>query len=306
MNHCSAFLKRSPAQAIRLESLRPGNAIFHVGLQFWIDGYADIVTERRLSPDGQSPVELLLTPAVYYKMGGILDRFQSKGFCICALRMLRIQDIEAREIIKRNEIAGVDKLLEEVTSDAVIVVRFIPPAANSEIPPAADNQVEEGCLSLPGASSSAIATFFEGTRLSRTAVFSFCALCIIKPHAVNRFSGQILDALIKADLEISAIEYRTISLGEINEIFEVYKGVISEFAETCGEMASGPCVILQVRQQDVVRKLRELVGPADPAIARKVAPTCLRSRFGIDRARNAIHCTDLEEDGIRDCEYFFK
>ena len=30
-----------------------------------------------------------------------------------------------------------------------------------------------------------------------------------------------------------------------------------------------------------------------------------RAKFGQDRVRNAIHCTDLAEDGVVECEYFF-
>jgi nucleoside-diphosphate kinase len=44
----------------------------------------------------------------------------------------------------------------------------------------------------------------------------------------------------------------------------------------------------------------------DPEIAKNLRPNSLRAKFGIDRAKNAIHCTDLAEDGIIECEYFFK
>ena len=30
-----------------------------------------------------------------------------------------------------------------------------------------------------------------------------------------------------------------------------------------------------------------------------------KAGFGVDRCRNAIHCTDLPEDGTLECEYFF-
>lgn len=30
-----------------------------------------------------------------------------------------------------------------------------------------------------------------------------------------------------------------------------------------------------------------------------------RARFGTDRVKNAIHCSDLEEDGGLEVEYFF-
>ena len=43
---------------------------------------------------------------------------------------------------------------------------------------------------------------------------------------------------------------------------------------------------------------RELSGPHDPEIARTLRKKTLRAKYGIDRVRNAIHCTDLPEDGV--------
>lgn len=54
-----------------------------------------------------------------------------------------------------------------------------------------------------------------------------------------------------------------------------------------------------------VKSFRDLCGPHDPEIARTLRPNTLRAKFGIDRVKNAIHCTDLPEDGILEVEYFF-
>lgn len=47
-----------------------------------------------------------------------------------------------------------------------------------------------------------------------------------------------------------------------------------------------------------VKSFRELCGPHDPEIARNLRPNTIRARFGVDRVKNAVHCTDLPEDGI--------
>lgn len=54
-----------------------------------------------------------------------------------------------------------------------------------------------------------------------------------------------------------------------------------------------------------MKSFRELCGPHDPEIARTLRPQSLRAKFGIDRVKNAVHCTDLPEDGILEVEYFF-
>jgi len=43
----------------------------------------------------------------------------------------------------------------------------------------------------------------------------------------------------------------------------------------------------------------------DPEIAKNLRPKTIRAKYGMDRVANAIHCTDLPEDGTLECEYFF-
>ena len=89
------------------------------------------------------------------------------------------------------------------------------------------------------------------------------------------------------------------------EFFEIYQGVLPEFTQMTEQMTTGPCIAMEIRQENAVRSFRELVGPMDPEIAKNLRPNTLRARFGIDRCRNAIHCTDLPEDGTLESEYFF-
>lgn len=70
-------------------------------------------------------------------------------------------------------------------------------------------------------------------------------------------------------------------------------------------MTVGPCIALEIRQEDAVNKFRELCGPHDPELAKTLRPKTIRAVFGQDRVKNAIHCTDLQEDGVLESEYFF-
>lgn len=58
-------------------------------------------------------------------------------------------------------------------------------------------------------------------------------------------------------------------------------------------------------REPVVEAFRQLVGPRDPELGRVLRPNTLRARFGVSRVRNAIHCTDLVEDGDLETTYFF-
>ena len=81
--------------------------------------------------------------------------------------------------------------------------------------------------------------------------------------------------------------------------------MLPEFTPMSEHMTTGAIIVMEVRQENVVKELRKLVGPHDPEIAKNLRPNSLRAKYGIDRIRNAVHCTDLDEDGVLECEYFF-
>ena len=88
--------------------------------------------------------------------------------------------------------------------------------------------------------------------------------------------------------------------------FDVYKGFLPEYSAIINHLISGPIIALELREDNVVHKLRALVGPHDPVIAKALRPHTFRALFGIDRVRNVCHCTDLPEDGVLECQYFFE
>ena len=84
-----------------------------------------------------------------------------------------------------------------------------------------------------------------------------------------------------------------------------FQGVLPEYSSLVEHLTLGPCVALEVRQEGVVEKFREFCGPHDPELAKTLRPKTLRAVFGVDRVKNAVHCTDLPEDGVLESEYFF-
>lgn len=72
------------------------------------------------------------------------------------------------------------------------------------------------------------------------------------------------------------------------------------------ELCSGPCVAIEIQQSNPTKTFREFCGPADPEIARHLRPETLRAIFGKTKVQNAVHCTDLPEDGLLEVQYFFK
>jgi nucleoside-diphosphate kinase len=147
--------------------------------------------------------------------------------------------------------------------------------------------------------------FFFGKRWPTTALFNNCTLCIIRPHAVESVGGNIITRIIEEGFEISALMLMPVEKACVQEFMNVYKGVLPEYHEMVEQLCTGPAFVMEVRQQAAVDAFRKLVGPHDPEVAKHLRPDTLRAKFGIDRVRNAVHCTDLPEDGLLEVEYFF-
>jgi nucleoside-diphosphate kinase len=95
-------------------------------------------------------------------------------------------------------------------------------------------------------------------------------LCIIKPHIVkSKNIGNIIDAILSAGFEVSALQMIWFDYAAAQEFYEAYK-FLPEHKKMVDHLASGPSVALEVRQDNVIEKLRKLSGPYDPEIARKL------------------------------------
>jgi nucleoside-diphosphate kinase len=42
------------------------------------------------------------------------------------------------------------------------------------------------------------------------------------------------------------------------------------------------------------------------SVLQELRPDTIRGRYGVDRPRSAVHCTDLPQDGTPECEYCFR
>ena len=148
--------------------------------------------------------------------------------------------------------------------------------------------------------------FGEKSAIRTSARFDNCTVCVIKPHLVQEKKvGRVVDMILSAGFEISALELFNLDKPTATEFLEVYRGVLPEYSSIIDHMVSGPCIALEIRQENAVEKFGELCGPHDPEIARALRSGTIRAQFGHDRVRNGVHCTDLPEDGTLESEYFF-
>lgn len=117
--------------------------------------------------------------------------------------------------------------------------------------------------------------------------------------------GEIVDRILAEGFEISAMKMWSLSKNVVEEFMEVYRGILPEYHDAVVELSAGPVIALEIRQKNAVESFRQLVGPMDPEIASNLRPDTIRSKFGVNIVQNAVHCTDLPEDGLLEVEYFF-
>jgi nucleoside-diphosphate kinase len=129
---------------------------------------------------------------------------------------------------------------------------------------------------------------------------------VLQSHSV----GAVLNEISAAGFRIEQVMSFHISLNMAENMFSAYRKIYSMYEASLAHMCSGPCVAVLVTNPSapgsVVQDFRSLTGPMEPDIARRLRPASLRARFGRDSVQNAVHCTDLPEDGEMECRYFFE
>lgn len=326
------FLKRTKSEAITPDKLYIGSTIDFLSRQINFVDYGDEFTRRRLSCKKERTLGMI-KPDAMSKVGPILDAIYDSGLMITKLKMCQLNRNEAFQLYQEHQGKPfLDKLLNFVTRGPIIAMELMGEGAVSrwrELCGQTDSAIarQEAPTSLRArfgkdgtenavhgssdiASAATELEFFfptHGGSRQNTAKYNDCTCCVIKPHAVlSGQAGKIISAIMEAGFEVSMIEMFHMDKANAEEFYEVYKGVVQEYHSMVLELTSGPCIVLEVRAQDAPTAFREMTGPADPEIARHLRPRTLRALFGQDKIKNAVHCTDLPEDGQLEVEYFFK
>ena len=142
--------------------------------------------------------------------------------------------------------------------------------------------------------------------------------CVIHPHSLREAkAGRIIEEIQTRGFHIFGIQTYILSKKETEDFYEIYKGLSNrDFAGLIRQGASGRCLTLAVSQgrglqlteeiPSVAEAFRKICGPANPEVCRVLFPDSLRAKYGnILIEENAVHCSDLEEDGLLEVEYFF-
>ncbi len=127
-------------------------------------------------------------------------------------------------------------------------------------------------------------------------------LVMIKPDGVARgLESEIVRRIEAAGLEIVRKQRKRLTRDEAERLYEPHRG--KEFFERLIQFTiSGDVVLMLVRGENAVARVRALIGPTDPAKAPKGT---IRGDYGTTVTQNVIHAADSPESAKRELSLFF-
>ena len=317
------FLKKTKIpSSLKEQDFFVGASILLLSRDLKLIDYADSVTRSLLTIEDERTV-CIIAPTLYESLGDIAMLVEQAGFTLVDLKSTCFDDIEGAETAVR--VLRVDPR-ELACPQPLVGMSF----RGTDSIAAVKKVLEYSSFAGPGLLCSgtadealAYSDFFTSRRLKTAATFEECSCCVIKPHAIKeRMVGAIFNDVISRGFFVSAIAMFRLERAAAAEFLEVYDGVVPEYRQMVDEMCSGPVMAMEVRQtqqlldsaerdgatrqEAVVEKFRAYAGPWDVNMAKELYSDTIRGKFGRDRVRNAIHCTDLPKDGVLEVEYFFK
>ncbi|KAG8348995.1 DUF1126 PH like domain [Trypanosoma vivax] len=295
------YLKRTPFPHLQKDDFKIGASLTLLGGILKLTAYCNEVTRELCSEGGEFTVVMFgetMLPSVGHYLAILTEEC---GFTILDIQMVWAVEEEANKYEVPEELIGGRVVVVKCASaEAILKAREYMSRAKGSW--AAESQEKARKWE----------EFMQGAKQQPVAIFEDLesSVVIIKPHVIQkRGGGVVIQQLVDAGLEITALSLVNLSSRVVNEFMEPYKGVLPDFAETARALVGAVWVLQLIsldEKVDIVSLVREVCGPFDPVIAKELRPNSIRARFGIDRPHNAVHCCDLPGEGIIYTNLFFK
>jgi len=273
------FLKRMDYPGVTLRDLYKGATITVYSRQICLVDYADSFTATVFEKNAQTTVASVKASAIP-SMGRIIDAIHGSGLTISELELF--SDELVIQVTGKEVSAALASLMQQI---------------NAQL----------GAGSIVAAPSDAFTSKPKGA----VTQIESSSLLLIRPHAVKEgMLGRMIDQVQGSGFKVLKLKMIQLTRPNSQEFLEVYRGVVPECPEWVEELASGASVAMQLvhesRPEATVLAVRELCGAHDPEIANHLHPHSLRAQYGATKAQNAVHCTDLPEDGPLEVDYVFQ
>ncbi len=125
---------------------------------------------------------------------------------------------------------------------------------------------------------------------------------MVKPDGVLKgLTDEIAARIKRAGLRITSMRRMRLDRKLAEKLYEVHQG--KDFFEPLIDfILSGDVVVMRVEGERVIARMRELIGPTDPA---KAAKGTVRGDFGSSTRENIIHAADSAESAKHELSLFF-
>jgi len=128
------------------------------------------------------------------------------------------------------------------------------------------------------------------------------SLVIIKPDGVERkLVGKIIQRFEDKGIDLLHLKFERLTVETVKEHYEHLKDELF-FPELLAYMTSGPVVVMVVVGDNVVKKVRKLVGATNPLDAESGT---LRADYGLSVTKNLIHASDSVQSAKIEMQRFF-
>jgi nucleoside-diphosphate kinase len=127
-------------------------------------------------------------------------------------------------------------------------------------------------------------------------------LIILKPDCMEqKHAGEVVGRFEKQGFEIRACKMVKLSAALLKEH---YAHVADKpfFPEIEGFMSSRPVIVLVLEGENVIDRVRDLLGPTD---SKKAAPGTIRGDMGTDMMKNVVHASDSPANAEAEIKRFF-
>ena len=128
-------------------------------------------------------------------------------------------------------------------------------------------------------------------------------LILLKPDAVSGgFTGKVISRFEDAGFRIRGCKMIRLHPDLLREH---YAHIASKpfYPDVEKFMSSVPVIALVLEGDDIVVKMRDMLGVTD---SRKAAPGTIRAEFGVDQMVNVAHASDSPETAEKEVERFFR
>jgi nucleoside-diphosphate kinase len=129
-----------------------------------------------------------------------------------------------------------------------------------------------------------------------------CTLTIIKPDGVAQGNiGDIIKLFEANRFKIKAARMLHLTQAQAEGFYAVHRQR-KFFNDLTAYMSSGPILVLVLEGENVISRLRELMGATDP---KKAAGGTIRQLYATSIEKNVIHGSDGPETARTEISYFF-